>query len=90
MGSPNQPLHSCNACYHAGASEAEPVVVGKPSPLLLDVICRQGGISKEQVCVVGDRLDTDVLWAERNGCGSLLVLTGGCMPHCAWLKGDTR
>ncbi len=34
-------------------------------------------ITKDQICIVGDRLDTDVLWAERNGCGSLLVLTGG-------------
>eukprot|EP00798_Chlamydomonas_sp_ICE-L_P028985 gene28985-32174_t len=58
------------------ASEAEPVVVGKPAPFLLDTICRQSGLSKDQICVVGDRLDTDVLWAERNGCGSLLARHG--------------
>lgn len=59
-----------------GASEAEPLVVGKPSSFLLDTICRQGELTKDQICIVGDRLDTDVLWADRNGCGSLLVLTG--------------
>ncbi|KAG1677902.1 hypothetical protein FOA52_001320 [Chlamydomonas sp. UWO 241] len=59
-----------------GASEAEPLVVGKPSPLLLDSICRASGLTKDQMCIVGDRLDTDVLWGSRNGCGTLLVLSG--------------
>eukprot|EP00195_Chlamydomonas_chlamydogama_P005338 CAMPEP_0202890220 /NCGR_PEP_ID=MMETSP1392-20130828/715_1 /ASSEMBLY_ACC=CAM_ASM_000868 /TAXON_ID=225041 /ORGANISM="Chlamydomonas chlamydogama, Strain SAG 11-48b" /LENGTH=310 /DNA_ID=CAMNT_0049573757 /DNA_START=74 /DNA_END=1006 /DNA_ORIENTATION=+ len=59
-----------------GASEAEPLVVGKPSSFLLDTICKTANIGKEQVCIVGDRLDTDVLWGNKNGCGTLLVLTG--------------
>ncbi len=44
-----------------GASEAEPIVVGKPSSFLLDTICRASGIARAQVCVVGDRLDTGAL-----------------------------
>uniref|UniRef100_A0A7R9VZM5 Phosphoglycolate phosphatase n=1 Tax=Chlamydomonas euryale TaxID=1486919 RepID=A0A7R9VZM5_9CHLO len=59
-----------------GASEAEPLVVGKPSSFLLDTICRASGVAKEQMCIVGDRLDTDVLWGNRSGCGTLLVLSG--------------
>lgn len=59
-----------------GASEAEPIVVGKPSGFLLETICRASGIEKEQMCIVGDRLDTDVLWGNRHGCGTMLVLTG--------------
>ena len=59
-----------------GASEAEPLVVGKPSSFLLDTICRASGLSRPQICVVGDRLDTDVLWGNKNGCGTLLVLSG--------------
>ncbi len=38
-----------------GASEAEPVVVGKPSSFLLDTICRASGLPKEKICIVGDR-----------------------------------
>jgi phosphoglycolate phosphatase len=45
-----------------GASEAEPLVVGKPSSFLLDTICRASGLTRSQICVVGDRLDTDILW----------------------------
>jgi hypothetical protein len=59
-----------------GASEAEPLVLGKPSSFLLDAICRAAGLSKQDLCVVGDRLDTDVLWGNQNGCGTLLVLSG--------------
>ena len=45
-----------------GASEAEPVVVGKPASFLLDTICRTSGLARPDICIVGDRLDTDVLW----------------------------
>ncbi|GAX82325.1 hypothetical protein CEUSTIGMA_g9754.t1 [Chlamydomonas eustigma] len=59
-----------------GASELDPIVVGKPASFLLDVICRTSGLSCSQICVVGDRLDTDILWGNKNGCGTLLVLSG--------------
>lgn len=39
----------------SGASEAEPIVVGKPSGFLLDAICRASGIPRDQMCIVGDR-----------------------------------
>lgn len=59
-----------------GASEAEPMVVGKPSPFLLDAICNKSGLQRNQLCIIGDRLDTDILWGSRHGCGTVLVLSG--------------
>uniref|UniRef100_A0A7N2QY09 Uncharacterized protein n=1 Tax=Quercus lobata TaxID=97700 RepID=A0A7N2QY09_QUELO len=34
------------------------------------------GILKSQICMVGDRLDTDVLFGQNGGCKTLLVLSG--------------
>jgi HAD superfamily hydrolase (TIGR01457 family) len=53
---------------------AEPEVVGKPFPPLLEAGLRRGGGGR--VLVVGDRLDTDIEGAVRLGWDSLLVLTG--------------
>eukprot|EP00197_Chlamydomonas_leiostraca_P003579 CAMPEP_0202877670 /NCGR_PEP_ID=MMETSP1391-20130828/31010_1 /ASSEMBLY_ACC=CAM_ASM_000867 /TAXON_ID=1034604 /ORGANISM="Chlamydomonas leiostraca, Strain SAG 11-49" /LENGTH=317 /DNA_ID=CAMNT_0049559749 /DNA_START=77 /DNA_END=1030 /DNA_ORIENTATION=+ len=59
-----------------GCSEAEPVVCGKPNTLIMDLLAKSSGISRNRMCVVGDRLDTDILWGERCGAGTLCVLTG--------------
>ena len=34
------------------------------------------GIKTSQICMVGDRLDTDVLFGQNGGCKTLLVLSG--------------
>lgn len=62
----------------AGASERVPTVVGKPSPFILDDIRAAcgGDLAPADMCVVGDRLDTDVLWGNTSGLGTVLVLTG--------------
>ena len=59
-----------------GASEMEPVVLGKPSPFLLDAICNKYGVPRNKCCIIGDRLDTDILWGQKYGCTTILVLTG--------------
>jgi HAD superfamily hydrolase (TIGR01450 family) len=51
-----------------------PVVVGKPEPELHRASVER--VRAEPPLVVGDRLDTDVLGANRAGSDSLLVLTG--------------
>lgn len=39
------------------------------------------GITKSQICMVGDRLDTDILFGQNGGCKTLLVLSGyKCLP----------
>lgn len=40
------------------------------------VIYNRFGISKSQICMVGDRLDTDILFGQNGGCKTLLVLSG--------------
>ena len=59
-----------------GCTGQEPILVGKPSPLMIDYLEFKYGIDKSRVCMVGDRLDTDVLFGKDNGLKSVLVLSG--------------
>lgn len=59
-----------------GCTGQEPTVVGKPSPLMIDYLANKLGLDKGRICMVGDRLDTDVLFGTDNGLQSLLVLSG--------------
>ena len=60
------------------ATGAEPVVAGKPQPLLFQTAARSAGA--ERPLVVGDRLDTDIAGAVAAGLDSLCVLTGVATP----------
>lgn len=42
----------------------------------LDLMNDRFGILKSQICMVGDRLDTDILFGQNGGCKILLVLSG--------------
>lgn len=60
------------------ATGTEPVVAGKPElPLHREAVLRTGATHP---LVVGDRLDTDIVAANRAGADSLLVLTGVTTP----------
>jgi 4-nitrophenyl phosphatase/phosphoglycolate phosphatase len=59
-----------------GCTGREPTVVGKPSPLMIDYLCDKMGLERNRICMVGDRLDTDILFGTDNGLRSLLVLSG--------------
>jgi 4-nitrophenyl phosphatase len=54
----------------------QPVVVGKPHPLMLDLAMQQLGGTAQDTLMLGDRLDTDILGANALGMPSILVLTG--------------
>ncbi|EFJ06782.1 hypothetical protein SELMODRAFT_272252 [Selaginella moellendorffii] len=58
------------------STKREPLVVGKPSTFMMDYLSNKFGISKTQICMVGDRLDTDILFGQNGGCKTLLVLSG--------------
>jgi len=59
-----------------GCTGVEPTVVGKPSPLMIDYLVDKLGVDRNRICMVGDRLDTDVLFGTNNGLQSILVLSG--------------
>ena len=59
-----------------GCTGREPTLVGKPSPLMIDYIVDKYGCDRERICMVGDRLDTDILFGQNNGLKSCLTLSG--------------
>lgn len=59
-----------------GCTGQEPILVGKPSALMIDYIVAKYSISRSEICMVGDRLDTDILFGKDNGLSSVLTLTG--------------
>jgi phosphoglycolate phosphatase len=60
----------------AGSTKREPEVVGKPSGFMLSNIADAFGLRPDQICMVGDRLDTDILFGQNGGLATCLVLSG--------------
>jgi hypothetical protein len=54
-------------------------VVGKPAEFMLANIADKFGLQRGQICMVGDRLDTDILFGKNGGLTTMLVLSGGCL-----------
>jgi len=60
-----------------GCTGREPNLVGKPAPLMIDYIAEKYGIAdRSRICMVGDRLDTDIAFGRNNGLQTCLTLSG--------------
>lgn len=70
------PGAGCMVAAVCGSTEKEPIVVGKPSTFLMDFLQKKYNIPTAKMCMVGDRLDTDILFGQNAGCKTLLVLSG--------------
>lgn len=51
-------------------------IVGKPSPIILEVALTALGVTRTDAVIVGDRLETDMTMGKRLGLATVLVLTG--------------
>jgi 4-nitrophenyl phosphatase len=58
------------------ASQIEPVIIGKPYPAMFQEAFARLGLLPSEVMGIGDRLETDILGAQRAGCLSGCVLSG--------------
>jgi 4-nitrophenyl phosphatase len=54
----------------------EPVALGKPSSAMMDCIKAKFEFDPARACMVGDRLNTDIMFGTQGGLGTLMVLTG--------------
>ncbi|OAQ99481.1 hypothetical protein LLEC1_02332 [Akanthomyces lecanii] len=59
------------------AAGVEPLLMGKPSPWMMDaILARYGPFDRHRTCMVGDGLDVDIRFGSEQGLGTLLVLSG--------------
>lgn len=69
----------CGMIYNATGKK--PIVIGKPSPLMPELAMAKLGISKEETCVVGDWIDSDVKSGLNAGCVGILLMSGNTTPE---------
>lgn len=58
------------------ATSVSPVIVGKPEPPLFEQAVERLGLDCGRVLMLGDRLETDILGAQRAGISAALLLSG--------------
>ncbi|XP_075408778.1 chronophin [Tenrec ecaudatus] len=58
------------------ASGRQALVVGKPSPYMFECIAESFSVDPARMLMVGDRLETDILFGHRCGMTTVLTLTG--------------
>jgi len=58
------------------ATGVDPLIVGKPSPAMIESCLTILGVQPANALMIGDRLDTDILAGQRAGTPTLMVLTG--------------
>ena len=56
------------------------VIVGKPSPIILEVALAALGVPAAESVIVGDRIETDIMMGKRSGLATVLVLSGVTRP----------
>jgi arabinose operon protein AraL len=64
------------AAVEAVTGRTVEVVVGKPSPIMLEVALERLGVTAAECVMVGDRIETDIVMGKRLGLATVLVLTG--------------
>jgi 4-nitrophenyl phosphatase len=58
------------------ATDVTPVIIGKPSATMIDLAIERIGARKDEVAIIGDRLDTDIEAGAAAGIATVFVLTG--------------
>jgi arabinose operon protein AraL len=64
------------AAVEAVTGKRVEAIVGKPSPVILEVALETLGVAARDCVIVGDRLETDIVMGKALGLATVLVLTG--------------
>jgi HAD superfamily hydrolase (TIGR01450 family) len=64
------------AAVEAVTGQRVEAIVGKPSPVILEVALETLGVAARDCVIVGDRLETDIVMGRSLGLATVLVLTG--------------
>lgn len=58
------------------ATGKDPIYIGKPEPTMVNIVAEKYGYEADEICVIGDRLYTDIATGNNAGVTSICVLTG--------------
>ena len=58
------------------ATGVKPFLIGKPSKIIVDMALKHTGFIRNEVIMVGDKVETDIIAAKKSKIRSILVLTG--------------
>ena len=64
------------AAFVTASTGSVPTYFGKPYRETVEMICEATGCTKEEMCIFGDRLYTDIAIGRRHGVTAVLVLSG--------------
>ena len=64
------------AAVEAVTGKTVEAIVGKPSPIILEVALATLGVAAADCVIVGDRIETDIVMGKSLGLATVLVLTG--------------
>ena len=64
------------AAFVTASTGASPTYFGKPYAETIEMISEVTGVSRDKMCVFGDRLYTDIALGKRHGVTAVLVLSG--------------
>lgn len=80
----NRRLPGCGAMVGAiiGATGHPPdFQAGKPETYMLELLCKDSGLSASDICVVGDGIESDIAMADKFQCQSILFDPEGAFPE---------
>ncbi|XP_049771605.1 glycerol-3-phosphate phosphatase-like isoform X1 [Schistocerca cancellata] len=75
------PGAGCMAAAVTSCSGRQPVILGKPSEYLMDVLIRKLKVEPGRTLMIGDSARTDIMLGNRCGFQTLLVLSGLTTAH---------
>ena len=58
------------------ATDVKAIVIGKPSPFMMEIAMQRMGLTKDDVLIVGDKLETDIAGGQAVKACTALVLSG--------------
>jgi HAD superfamily hydrolase (TIGR01457 family) len=64
------------AAIEAVTAKKVEVIVGKPSPIMVQAVLEVMGLKPEECILIGDRLETDIKMGKESGIATGIVLTG--------------
>ena len=76
------------ALFQTSSGRLPDRIVGKPYASMGECVARFTGISPAETCMVGDRMYTDIRFANNSGMMSILVLSGETTRETAMRYGD--